>query len=492
LTDARKLQEAEAGDIVASLINLAGRLHDQLHAEIILTNFMLPARHDLGGYRARTLGSDWSFRKWVNMELGLAAPPYLHVCDLEFLAHRQGVERSRDERAWFETKQPCSPDLLLDVAREVTHLIIGLHRPPKKVLVLDLDNTLWGGVVADDGLDGIEIGDTSPRGEAFKAFQRYIASLKDRGVLLAVASKNDHEKAEAVFLKHPEMVLHVEDFVSFRANWEPKSENLRQMAVDLNLGLDSFVFVDDNPAEIEIVRQFAPEVATIELGPDPSKYVPQLQDCRFFEPRNITTEDAERTRQYQSEARRQEALGAITDMDSYWESLEMVGEISAFTSVDIPRLAQLINKSNQFNLTTRRRTEADLHLLLTDPNFACFSFRLSDRFGDHGLVSIVIAQRTGDVMNIDTWLMSCRVLKRQVEDEVLNEVVRLAGELGCTKLTGVYLPTSKNAMVRDFYERMGLTLVHEDDKSRSFEMDLGSYHPHATKISIKRRLSREA
>ena len=487
LTDARALQEKEAGDIVASLHGLARRLHEQLHAEVILTNFMLPARHDLGGYRARTLGSDWSFRKWVNLEVGLGAPPYLHICDMEFLANRQGGTRARDERAWFETKQPCSPELLLDLAREVSHLIVGLRRPPKKVLVLDLDNTLWGGVVADDGLEGIEVGDTSPLGEAFKAFQRYIASLKERGILLAVASKNDHDKAEAVFLKHPEMVLRLDDFVSFRASWDPKSESLRQMAADLNLGLDSFVFVDDNPAEIEIVRQFAPEVATIELGPDPSTYVAQLQDCRLFEPRNITAEDAERTRQYQSEARRKEVLGAITDMDSYWGSLGMVGEISEFTPVDIPRLAQLINKSNQFNLTTRRRTEADLHLLLADPDYACFSFRLSDRFGDHGLVSIVIGKRDAEVMTVDTWVMSCRVLKRQVEDEVLNELVRLARGQGCTKLVGLYLPTPKNGMVRDFLERMGLELAHEDEKSRTFKLGLEAYQPHPTKIAIQRR-----
>jgi FkbH-like protein len=236
--------------------------------------------------------------------------------------------------------------------------------------VLDLDNTLWGGVVADDGLEGIEVGDTSPRGEAFKAFQKYIASLKARGILLAVASKNDHAKAAEVFEKHPEMVLRLGDFVSFQANWEPKSDNIRRMAAELNLGLDSFVFVDDNPAEIEIVRQFAPEVATIELGPDPSEYVAQLQDCRLFEPRNITSEDVERTQQYQSEAQRQALSATITDMDAYLASLAMEGEIGGFAPVDIPRLAQLINKSNQFNLTTRRRTEADLLALARDPDYA--------------------------------------------------------------------------------------------------------------------------
>jgi FkbH-like protein len=489
ITDSREMQQAEAGQFVRSLLDLGRRAHEKSRAEIIVTNFMLPSRHDLGAYRSRTLGSDWSFRKWVNLELGLNAPPFLHICDVEFLSHRHGGIRARDERAWFETKQPGSPAFLADLAREVVHLVSTLRRAPKKVLVLDLDHTLWGGVVADDGLEGIEVGDTSPRGEAFKAFQKYIASLKARGILLAVASKNDHAKAAEVFEKHPEMVLRLDDFVSFKANWEPKSDNIRHMAAELNLGLDSFVFVDDNPAEIEIVRQFAPEVATIELGPDPSEYVTQLQDCRLFEPRNITSEDVERTQQYQSEAQRQALSATITDMDAYLESLAMEGEIGGFAPVDIPRLAQLINKSNQFNLTTRRRTEADLHALAQDPDYSCFFLRLKDRFGDHGLISVVIAKKTGTVLDIDTWLMSCRVLKRQVEDEVLNELVRVAQSRGCTKLEGVYLPTAKNEMVRDFYTRMGLTLTHEDANGRKFELVLDQFQPHSTRIKIHRRSS---
>jgi FkbH-like protein len=245
--------------------------------------------------------------------------------------------------------------------------------------------------------------------------------------------------------------------------------------------------VDDNPAEIEIVRQFAPEVTTILLGPDPSEYVAQLQDCRLFEPRNITSEDAERTNQYRSEAQRQALSATITDMDSYLDSLAMEAVISEFTPVDAPRLAQLINKSNQFNLTTRRRTEADIHALMRDPDHVCFSFRLKDRFGDHGLISIVIARKTGTAMIIDTWLMSCRVLKRQVEEEVLNELARLARNRNCTRLQGIYLPTAKNEMVRDFYSRMGFSLISENEQSREFELKLDTFQPVPTKIKIIRR-----
>jgi len=486
-TDPREAQLAEANHVVRSLLELAARVHEKTRAEVIMTNFMLPARYDLGDYRSRSAGSDWSFRKRVNLELGLEAPPSLRICDLEFLSHRLGGIASRDERSWFESKQAGSPALLTALAREAVHIIASLRSASKKVLVLDLDNTLWGGVVADDGLEGIELGDTSPRGEAFKAFQKYIASLKQRGVLLAVASKNDYAKAAEVFEKHPEMVLRLDDLVSFKINWDPKSDNIRQMSAELNLGLDSFVFVDDNPAEIEIVRQFAPEVATILLGPDPSEYVAQLQDCRWFERSTITAEDLERTKQYQTEARRKEFQANITDMDSYLESLEMKGALSEFTAVDVPRISQLINKSNQFNLTTRRRTEADILALMRDPACVGFSMRLADRFGDHGLIAIVIGQVRDAVMQIDTWLMSCRVLKRQVEEEVLNELARLAARHNCASLHGVYLPTAKNEMVRDFYPRMGFTLTSENENRREFELSLKNYSPILTKIKITRR-----
>jgi FkbH-like protein len=245
--------------------------------------------------------------------------------------------------------------------------------------------------------------------------------------------------------------------------------------------------VDDNPAEIEIVRQFTPEVETILLGPDPSTYVAQLQDCRHFEPRSITAEDVTRTGQYRSEAQRKELEGKAADMDSYLESLEMEAVINEFTHADAPRLSQLINKSNQFNLTTRRRTEADVLAVMNDPGCIGFSVRLKDRFGDHGLISIIIGQKADHTMKIDTWLMSCRVLKRQVEEVVLNELARISGLRGCNRLKGLYLPTPKNDMVRDFYPRMGFSLTKEDTSSREFELKLDAFRPIDTKIKIVRR-----
>jgi FkbH-like protein len=488
ITDARADAQAAACAVAGQLLNLCRTIHERTSAEVLLCNFIPPARHDPGEFRSRTLTSDWNFLKWVNLELGLNAPAFVRICDLEFLATRHGTLAAEDSRGWFESKQPCSPSLLVDICREAAHLILGLRTPPKKVLVLDLDNTLWGGVVADDGLEGIEIGDTSPRGEAFKAFQKYIASLKERGVLLAVCSKNDHERAVEPFEKHPEMVLHAHDFVSFKANWEPKSDNLRTMADELQLGIDSFVFVDDNPAEIEIVRQFAPAVTTILLGSDPADYVGQLQDCRLFEPRNITTEDVARTTQYRAESDRQASLSSAADMDSYLKSLVMEAVISNFTPVDVPRLSQLINKSNQFNLTTRRRSEAEVQSLISRPDYACFSLRLKDRFGDHGLISIAIGQVKGDALEIDTWLMSCRVLNRQVEEAVLNELSRLARAKGCSKLHGVYLASAKNEMVRDHYIHMGFTAQTVTPQRGDFVLDLASFQPRLVNINLQANL----
>ena len=484
LFDPREQQEAEARTTAAQILELCGVANQRTGAEIVLANFPLPARFDPGAYRTRTLASDWSFRKLVNLELGSGRTPYVHLCDVEFLSARRGTLEAWDARAWFESKQLYGRGLMLDVARETAHVIAELRESPKKVAVLDLDNTLWGGVIGDDGLAGIDIGDTSARGEAFKAFQQYLASLARRGILLAVCSKNDHDKAVEPFEKHPEMVLRMTDFVSFKANWLPKSENIRQIAAELNLGLDSMVFIDDNPAEIEIVKQFVPEVEGILLPPDPAEFVETVQDSRFFEPHNLTSEDSERVGQYHHEAERRELQSAVTDMDAYLESLKMDAVIRELRPVDVPRISQLINKSNQFNLTTRRRTETQVEALMADPATVGFTVRLTDRFGDYGLISIVIGIVNGEELEIDTWLMSCRVLKRQVEEEVLNEIVRLARRRQAAAIRGIWLPTSKNRMVRDHYASLGFAPVVETEERREFVLDTRSYESRPTHIRI--------
>jgi FkbH-like protein len=281
------------------------------------------------------------------------------------------------------------------------------------------------------------------------------------------------------------MVLRLKDIVCFKANWEPKSDNIQQIARELNLGLDSLVFADDNRAEIEIVNQFVPEVSTIWVGEDPAEFAAKLKDSRFFEFRNVTAEDVQRVQQYKQESERQQLLNTSTDMDSYLESLEMIGTIKPFDRLDAPRIAQLIGKSNQFNLTTRRRTEAEVLAVVADELCSAFTMRLSDRFGDHGLIAIVIGQVQSQDFAVDTWLMSCRVLKRQVEEEVLNEIVRLARGRGCTRVLGKYIPTAKNGMVRDLYPRMGFTHLREEcGEVQVYELDVVKYQAKPTKIQV--------
>jgi FkbH-like protein len=487
LTDPAEEPRAQADEQVRTLLELCGVVRQRTGADVLLGNFVPPAHFDPGPFRARALGSEWAFRRYVNLELGLRAPREVHICDLDYLAARRGLVASRDDRAWFESKQLGAPDFLVDVARELAHLVVSLRKSPKKVLVLDLDNTLWGGVVGDDGLQGIEIGDTSPRGEAFKAFQHYILSLTERGILLAVCSKNDEEVAKEAFEKHPEMVLRMNHFAGFRANWNPKSDNIRALAEELNLGLDSFVFVDDNPAEIEIVRQFCPQVTNILLGPDPSTYVATLQDARLFEPTQMTKEDALRVEQYRVEADRRALLASSTDMESFLTSLEMIGRVHRLGDEDLPRATQLINKSNQFNLTTVRRSEVEVQALARSARHGCFTVRLEDRFGDHGLISVVLTEARGEDLLIDTWVMSCRVLKRGVEDVVVNEIAAIAREKGSKRVVGTYLPTAKNGMVRGLYPQMGFSLLEEAPDRCSFILDVTTFTERPHHIRIVRR-----
>jgi FkbH-like protein len=486
LADPRPEPEREAQGTVAQLLDLCARLHERSRAEIVLANFPLPAGFDPGPYRARSLGSPWSFRKLVNLELGLNAPSYVHVCDVEFLAHRIGGTRAEDARGWFESKQQFSPDMTLAVAREVAHIVGGLRRPPRKVLAVDLDNTLWGGVVGDDGVEGIEIGTTSPRGEAYRAFQSHLLGLSRRGLLLAVCSKNDHDKAMEPFQRHPEMVLRPEHFVAFKANWDPKPDNLRAISDELGLGLDSFAFVDDDPLQVDMVERYTPEVAAVLLNPDPAARVRQLEDCRLFEPQSVTREDASRTESYRVRAAQSERLAVISDLGAYLSELEMVARVRGFTEVDVPRISQLINKSNQFNLTTRRRTEAEVRALVGDPAYLAFSVRLSDRFSDHGLISVVIARLEGPSATIDTWLMSCRVLQRRVEEEALNQLAHAAAAQGCETLSGSYLATPKNEMVRELLPRLGFVLVVKERERSDYRLDLRNYTPVATGIRVVR------
>ncbi|MBX9667477.1 MAG: HAD-IIIC family phosphatase [Candidatus Obscuribacterales bacterium] len=484
LSDPKELVEREIQTNLNGLLDLCNKIHLVSSAEVVLFNFALPCYFDPGPLRGRTLGSEWNSLKMLNLELGLNAPDYVHICDLEFLSARVGGLNARDDRAWFESKQPFSSDFACLVAQEVGQVASRLRTQSKKVLVMDLDETLWGGVITEDGLNGIELGDTSARGQCYKQFQKAILDLSRRGVLLAVCSKNDMDTAIEPFKDHPEMVLRLDDIASFVANWDDKPNNILKIAEELNLGIDSFVFIDDNPAEIEIVRQFLPQLNSIWLGSDPANYLQTLLDCRFFENRAITEEDSKRVDLYRVERERQKLMTGTTDMDTYLESLEMVAEINWFKESDVPRVAQLINKSNNFNLTAKRRSEAEV-LKILNSDALHLSVRLKDRFGDLGLISVAIAIPQPDsTLLIDTWVMSCRVLRRHVEHVLMNRLLAEAKRRGYQRVTGLYIPTSKNLMVRDFYSSMGYRLVSTSDEKSEFECIAADYKEVPTKISI--------
>jgi FkbH-like protein len=380
------------------------------------------------------------------------------------MPQRIGDAELTDPLLWHHAKQLINPlfaPLYGDVLARIVAAVAGRSR---KCLVLDLDNTLWGGVIGDDGTEGIKLGQGSADGEAFVAFQRYAARLAERGIILAICSKNDDAVARAAFETHPEMVLRIDDIACFTANWTDKATNLREIARRLNIGTDSLVFVDDNPAERAIIRQELPEVAVPEMPDDISLYPAIVAAAGYFEAVSLTGDDLTRNHSYAANTQRAAAREATTDMQGYLQSLEMHLIGRPIGPVDRPRAAQLINKSNQFNLTTRRRTEQELEVLLSDPVVMGYSFRLGDRFGDNGLISVVLMRPDpalpDDALLIDTWLMSCRVLGRGVEAAVLEALADLAQLRGIRTFIGEYRPTGRNGMVEMHYAKLGFVARH--------------------------------
>ncbi len=413
----------------------------------------------------------------MNEALRAALPAGAAFVDLEAVSAAVGRERFYDARRWYWTKQPFSEEGALRLCRHLFAAVRALLTGPRKVLVLDLDNTLWGGVVGELGAYGVQLGE-SPDGEAFRAFQAYCKGLASRGIVLAVASKNNDADAREVFERNPDMVLRLSDIAAFSANWEPKSGNIVRMAESLRLGLDSFVFFDDNPAEREQVRQALPEVEVVDVPDDPAEYVAALEATLLFETLPLTAEDAERGAQYQAEAKREEAREAFGSLDAYLVSLGMVADLRPVDGADMQRVVQLLGKTNQFNLTTRRHSEAVVREFLADARSILLSLRLADRFGDHGLVAVVLAvPAPNGALRVDTLLMSCRVIGRTVEHFLWANVVQRARGLGYTSVEAEFLPTAKNAQVASLFDSFGLARKSEGPEGVRYEADLASLPP---------------
>jgi FkbH-like protein len=448
--------DAAVERIVGGLEALWEICRGELRAHVIQHNFDVPAvesygqlSHALVGGRARVLAR-------ANLELLARARDGVSILDFDGAAAAFGKDRWTDPKLWYLAKQHPAPDALpLWVDHLVAQLraLLGLG---KKVLALDLDNTLWGGVIGEDGLDGISLGAHSPEGEAHQDLQRYARELRERGVVLVVCSKNNEADAREPFEAHPEMLLRMEDIAVFRANWSDKASNLREVASTLGLGLESFVFLDDNPTERAWVRREIPEMAVPEVGSDPAAFVRVLDRGRWFEALALSEEDRLRAAAYAANARRAELAGAATSMDEFLASLEMTATVGAFDAVNLPRVAQLVNKSNQFNLTTLRYTQEQLRAFAESPRYVTRWFRLRDRFGDNGLVGVMlgVVDEPAATLEIDLWLMSCRVLGRRMEELMCGTLMQAASERGLTRLRGRYVPTAKNGMVADLYPRL--------------------------------------
>ena len=476
----RGFLEAEVGD----WLTLWDRARSRWNASIIQNLFEIPPWSALGHFTTRRAAAPANFLQHLNLEFGASAPGHVTLHDVPSLVVQAGSRQWFDPRYYHEAKMPCGPECLVTYGHSVASLVKAILGKSRKVLVLDLDNTLWGGVIGDAGVEGIRVGQGSGEGEAFLTFQRYAKDLKERGVLLAVCSKNDEATARQPFERHDDMVLRLDDFACFVANWQNKADNLRTIARRLELGTDSFVFVDDNSAERAIVRRLAPEVAVPALPEDPSGYIDAVARHRYFETVSWTVEDASRAAYYADNARRNELRSAVGDVDSFLASLGMKATIRPVSETNIQRVTQLVNKSNQFNLTTSRRTHAEIQALADDPAWRTLTIGLADTLGDNGLISVIFLRRRGAVMDIDTWLMSCRVLQRGVEQAALNEIVRLAREAGCDTVDGTYIPTPRNMLVQHHYRDLGFTEVDNDGVASRWRIAVAGYLDRATHIEV--------
>jgi FkbH-like protein len=434
------------------------KIHADLGAVIIQNNFDLPHLRPLGNLEASESFGRVNFVQRLNAEFANYARNHSRflINDILYLSAQVGLNEWFAPSYWYNFHMALSPTATVTLARNVAGIIKSVYGKSKKCLVLDLDNTLWGGVIGDDGVQNLILGRDHPVGESFLDFQRYVKDLQRRGVLLAVCSKNDAENAKEGF-SHPDSILKMEDFSVFRANWDPKPGNIREIATELNIGLDSLVFVDDNPAERALVADQLPEVAVPEVGSDVSRFAGILERERYFELDRLVSDDLNRAAYYTANAQRSNSQAGFQNYGEFLASLEMIAEIAPFSSVYLERITQLINKTNQFNLTTKRYTGAEVESFAHDPACITLYGRLADKFGDNGLVSVLVGRAHDATVELDLWLMSCRVLNREMELAMFDTLVEQCQARGIRKIVGVYIPSKKNGMVARHYENFGFT-----------------------------------
>lgn len=453
---------------------------------IIQNNFEYPYWRLLGNADAVLEQGKVHFLTCLNLMFAeyAQAHPNFYLNDLNWLSANYGLEAWSDPFYWHMYKYALALPAIPRLAQSVANIIKSIYGKNKKAFALDLDNTLWGGVVGDDGPENIQIGQETSVGQMYAEFQQYLKAHQQIGVILNIISKNEEENALAG-LQNPGNILKPEDFISIKANWEPKNENLRTMASELSLLPESFVFIDDNPAEREIIRQTFPQGAIPELQ-TPEHYIHAIDREGYFEVTSLTKDDLARGEMYRENAARVRQQASFTDYNEYLRSLEMKAEIRSFQPVYYERIAQLTNKSNQFNLTTLRCTQEEIKHFAEENSYITLYGKLQDKFGDNGVVSVIMGERQGTDLHIRLWLMSCRVLKRGMEFAMMKELVRTACQMKITRVYGYYYPTAKNAMVKEFYQMQGFTKQQEDKQGNTvWTLEIPSeYQPKDLQIQI--------
>lgn len=417
---------------------------------------------------------------WGNFSLNNEGSFLFQIKKLNFLLMQESVKRKNvflldlnkiknsigenlfcDNKLYYTSKMPLSLDAMPLAAKAVISAILTQKGFVKKCVIFDLDNTVWGGVIGDDGINGIQLGELGI-GRAFTDLQVWLKELGKRGIILCVCSKNNEETAKEVFEKHPDMVLRLSDISVFVANWQDKASNICQIQKTLNIGMDSIVFIDDNPFERNLVKEMIPQITVPDLPSDPSLYLSYLQNLNLFETASWSASDAERTAQYQAEAMRVESQKKFETFEDYLKSLDMQAQVKKIDDFTLPRIAQLSQRSNQFNLRTVRYTEQQVEKIAKSPDYETRYFTLSDKFGNHGLVSVLVMKREAENFFIENWFMSCRVLRRGMEEFIVNSAAKIAHEFGIKKIIGEFIPTSKNSMVKDIYEKLGFKRIAEN------------------------------
>jgi FkbH-like protein len=467
------------GDVEARIVRVWDAIRGRTAALIIQSNYVMPYERLFGNYDRKQTGSWYDSVSEINRRIVLAARERNNVLvnDVDAIASWYGRRSWFDERFWDLAKSFCAVEHLPAVAQNITDISLAARGRAVKCIVVDLDNTLWGGVVGDDGVHGIQLSSHGD-GEAFHRFQSFLLGLKKRGILLCVCSKNEHAAAIGPFEEHPEMVLRKEDITIFVANWENKAENIKRIRDSLEIGYDSMVFLDDNPFERNSVRGILPHVIVPELPEDPADYVKVLSELNLFETTSVSSEDSVRADLYRAEFERRSAAGTFSDFGEYLASLDMRIDVARFEQSRLGRISQLLQRSNQFNLTTHRYNERECEAMMQDasciPLYGC----LRDRFGDHGLISVIVARPdpVEKVLDITDWLMSCRVLARGVEEYLMNYVVQEAAHLNLDLVAGMYIPTAKNAMVKEFFAKFGFEKAGETlDGSTRWRVRVAEY-----------------